>query len=331
MTTKSARNLAAGVTIAALTAFSASAEDTPIGSKWWPSPHGAEDQAGASNLVTTDRVMEATMLIKQGKLIKLGRDYEPTMPLFGSRVFALRIPGAPTGGTFGSNRIIWNDEFLATEIGQVGTQFDGLGHIGVRVKGDSDLAETRYYNGVKGSDLAGAYGLQKLGVEQVKPFYTTGHVIDAAAVKGGPMNAGDEISVADIKAALAKDGKSEADIKPGHIVVLHTGWGRHWITDNTTFNSGAPGIGVEAGEWLAAKQVALVGADTWPVEVVPNPDPNLAFPVHQILLVKHGIFIHENLAVERLVEAGVSTFAFIYTPVPIKGATGSAGSPIAAY
>ncbi len=323
--------LIAATAIAALTALPVSAQDTPIGPAWWPSPHGAEDQAGNSNLVTADKVMAATQLIKQGKLIKLGRDYETNMPLFGSRAFALRIPSAPTGGTFGSNRIIWNDEFLATEIGQVGTQFDGLGHIGVRVKGDTDLAETRYYNGFTGAEMAGAYGLQKLGVEHVKPFFTTGHVIDAAAVKGGPMNAGDEISVADIEAALAKNGKSGADIKPGDVVVFHTGWGRHWIVDNATYNAGAPGIGVEAGEWLAAKQVALVGSDTWPVEVVPNPDSNLAFPVHQIFLVKNGIYIHENLAAERLVEAGVHTFAYIFNPVPIKGATGSIGSPIAAY
>ena len=323
--------LIAAAAAAALSASPVLAEDTPIGSIWWPSEHGADDQAGASNLVTPDKVMAATKLIKTGTLIKLGRDYESSMPLFGSRAFALRIPSAPTGGTFGTNRVIWNDEFLATEIGQVGTQFDGLGHIGVRVRGESDIAETRYYNGFTGMELAGAYGLQKLGVEHVKPFFTTGHVIDAAAVKGGPMNAGDEISVADIKAALARDGKSETDITQGDVVLIHTGWGRHWITDNATFNSGAPGIGVEAAEWLAAKKVALVGADTWPVEVVPNPDSNLAFPAHQILLVKHGIFIHENLAVERLVEAGVNTFAYIYQPVPIKGATGSAGSPIAAF
>ena len=328
---KSTSILIAAAVAVGLGAAPVAAQDTPIGPIWWPSTHGAGDQAGASNLVTPDKVMAATKLIKTGTLIKLGRDYEAEMPLFGSRAFALRIPSAPTGGTFGSNRIIWNDEFLATEIGQVGTQFDGLGHIGVRVKGDTDLAETRYYNGFTGTDLAGAYGLLKLGVEHVKPFFTTGHVIDAAAVKGGPMNAGDEISVADIKAALARDGKSEADITAGDVVLIHTGWGRHWITDNATFNSGAPGIGVEAAEWLAAKQIALVGADTWPVEVVPNPDSNLAFPAHQILLVKHGIFIHENLAVERLVEAGVNTFAYIYQPVPIKGATGSAGSPIAAF
>ncbi len=307
------------------------AADTPIGEKWWPSAHGAEDQAGASNLVTPEKVLAATRLIKSGTVVKLGRDYETGMPLFGNRVFALRMPGGPTGGTYGNNKVIWNDEFLSTEIGQIGTQFDGLGHIGVRVRGEADESQTIYYNGLSGAEIVTPYGLSKLGVEQVKPFFTTGHLIDMVALKGGMMDAGQEISVADIEEALDKQGKSAADITAGDVVVFHTGWGSLWMEDNDRFNGGAPGIGVEAGEWLASKQVALVGSDTWALEVVPNPDSNLAFPVHQIFMTRNGIFIHENLATERLVEAGVSTFAYIYTPVPIKGATGSPGSPLAAY
>lgn len=306
------------------------ADDTPIGPKWWPSIYGKEDEAGATNLITPEKVLAATRLIKQGKIIKIGRDYERGMPLFGSRDFALRIPGGPTGGVYGKNKIIWNDEFLATEIGQVGTQLDGLGHIGVHVS-DEKEGETRYYNGATGAELISPYGLKKLGVEKLKPLYTTGHLIDMVAVKGGMMDKGQEISVADIEAALAKHGKSGGDIQSGDVVLFYTGWGSLWMEDNERFNSGEPGIGVEAAEWLAEKRVALVGSDAWGVEVQPNPNPDLVFPAHQILLTKNGILLHENLATERLVDAGVHTFAYIFTPLPIKGATGSPGSPLAVY
>ncbi|MEM7667847.1 MAG: cyclase family protein, partial [Pseudomonadota bacterium] len=114
------------------------------------------------------------------------------------------------------------------------------------------------------------------------------------------------------------------------VAIIHTGWGSLWMEDNATFNSGAPGIGMKAAKWLVEKGVAIVGSDTWPVEVVPNPG-GLAFPVHQELIPRNGIFIHENLATERLVEAGVSEFAYIFSPVPIKGATGSPGAPLAVY
>ena len=87
--------------------------------------------------------MRALSVIKEGMTMELGHEYHADMPLFGARKFSLRIPGTPTGGAFGPNAIMWNDEFLATEIGQVGTQFDGLGHIGVQVGAPGDKNEMR--------------------------------------------------------------------------------------------------------------------------------------------------------------------------------------------
>ena len=43
----------------------------------------------------------------------------------------MSIPGTPTGGPFGKNALISHDELVTTEIGQIQTQFDGPGHIGV--------------------------------------------------------------------------------------------------------------------------------------------------------------------------------------------------------
>ena len=77
------------------------------------------------------------------------------------------------------------------------------------------------------------------------------------------------------------------------------------------------------------KQIAYVGSDTWPVEVNPNPDPNIRGIVHQELLTKNGIFLHENLNLAELSRDRAYEFAYIFVPVPLKGATGSPGSPIA--
>ena len=101
---------------------------------------------------------------------------------------------------------------------------------------------------------------------------------------------------------------SEEDIQAGDVVLFNTGWGSLWMVDNEKFNNGAPGI---------------------ELEVVPNPDPELAFPVHQELITKNGIHIQENLDLPELVEDEVYEFAYIYIRMPLVGATGSAGSPIA--
>lgn len=272
--------------------------------------------------MTPALVKKAMGFIKQGKTISLARTYSGKMPLFGHRVFAVRGTNGLSGGPLGDNKVIWMDDTLTAEIGQVGTQFDGLGHIGI---GD------KFYNGIPGKDVFGPTGMKKLGMEHVKPFFTKGVLIDMVAYKGKPMDGGQEITVADMEGALKKQGMSADSIGEGDVVMFHTGWVRYWIKDNKTYNGAVPGIGIEAGRWLAKKGVVVVGSDTWPLEVVPNPNPKMAFPVHQILLTQNGVFIHENAATERLAAAKVYEFAYIFNPLAVKGGTGSPGNALAAY
>jgi hypothetical protein len=55
----------------------------------------------------------------------------------------------------------------------------------------------------------------------------------------------------------------------------------------------------------------------------------LAFIVHQELQTKHGIVNHENLVFDDLIADRKYQFVYVFAPVPIKGATGSNGCPIA--
>ena len=72
---------------------------------------------------------------------------------------------------------------------------------------------------------------------------------------------------------------------------------------------------------------AFAGSDTWATDVVPNPDPDLAFIAHHELITKNGVLNHENLNFDELIKDKVSEF--VYAPLRIKGATGSPGRPIA--
>ncbi|HZZ24590.1 MAG TPA: hypothetical protein VFE60_19295 [Roseiarcus sp.] len=93
---------------------------------WFNSRWGREDQRGNGNLMTRDKVLEAVKLIKTGEIVSLGMPYDAQMPIAPGRAYALRRPGGPTGGSYGDkSKTIWNDEFIATEIGQIGTQMDG--------------------------------------------------------------------------------------------------------------------------------------------------------------------------------------------------------------
>ena len=138
-------------------------ESSTESADFWPSRWGADDQAGASNWITASKVMEAANLIQTGEIYELGQQYTHGMPLFGNRTYSLTIPGAPTGGPFPGG-LVYHDEFIVGELGQVGTQFDGLGHVGYIHNG----VET-FYNGFTEDQIMGGYGLQKLGVENISP------------------------------------------------------------------------------------------------------------------------------------------------------------------
>jgi hypothetical protein len=58
--------------------------------------------------------------------------------------------------------------------------------------------------------------------------------------------------------------------------------GRLYGKDDARYVKSCPGIGIAAAQWLARQDPMLIGADNWPVEVAPNPDPKLSLPVHQV-------------------------------------------------
>ena len=99
--------------------------------------------------------------------------------------------------------------------------------------------------------------------------------------------------------------------------------------DNAKYNAGTPGIGVGAAEFLAKGDPVLFGADTYPVEVNPNPDKNMSLPIHQLALSVYGIFLLENMKLDELAAKKVYEFALVVQPLKIKGGTGSTVAPIA--
>src|SRR5262249_54422763 len=118
-------------------------------------------------------------------------------------------------------------------------------------------------------------------------------------------------------------------IRPGDVVLIHTGHGELWMKDNMAYGAGEPGIGMAAARWLSDRKIVLVGADSWAIEVVPPEDPVVPAVGHQWNLIRNGIYHLENLDLAELAADKVYEFAFIFCPLRLKGATGSPGNPIA--
>ena len=54
---------------------SAQAQTPPGGAQrqWWPSRWGINDEAGASNWITPEKVLDATKWIREGRIFRIGR------------------------------------------------------------------------------------------------------------------------------------------------------------------------------------------------------------------------------------------------------------------
>jgi len=281
-----------------------------------PSKWGAGDERGAGNHMGKESVLRAVKLIKTGETIELGHVLSQDMPLSSTRQFNVH-----TKRTFmnpQSNRRGSNEELLTSEIGQVGTQFDGFAHQSI---------EYSHYNCFKTDEIATRTGFSKLGIEKVGTLMTRGVLIDVAALKGVEMLPDTyEITPQDLQQALQRQNVS---LQPGDAVLIHTGWGRLYAKDNARFMKTCPGIGVAAAEWLAKQDPLLVGSDNWPVEMAPNPDAQISLPVHQIMLVVNGIHLLEIMKLDELAAKKAYEFAFVMQPLKLKGFTGSTVAPSA--
>jgi hypothetical protein len=307
--------------VAAVTITSPLFAQTRATGPWWPHPiWGPDDQAGGSNWITPEKVLEAVRLVKTGKVYELGNVYERGMPMIGQRTFAMFIPAFPTYGPIGNTGIVFNDEFLCAEIGQVGTQFDGLGHVGKRLTMADGTTTDVFYNGVPTAEMRAPYGLTKLGVEQVKPIITRGILIDVAGFKGvDTLPSGYEVTLADVRGALARQGIQESELKPGEALLFNFGWWRLW-PDAARSNAQGPGVGREVAAWIVERKASMVGSDA---------TTDVAMAVHEEVTLKHGIFNLEWMRFGDLLSDRAYEFLFVFTPLRLKGATGSPGRPLA--
>ena len=309
------------LTAAFLTCAAAQAQQPtwspPAPSERCPSKWGAADERGSMNHMKPAAVLAATKLIRTGEVIELGHVLNSSMPISGTRrydVHPKRTFMNPQSNQRGSN-----EELVVSEIGQVGTQFDGFAH---------QTHGGLFYNCIKVDEVATRSGFTKLGIHTVGTIMTRGVMIDVAALKGVDMlQGGYEITVDDLQAALKRQGTV---LRPGDAVLIHGGWGKLWGKENARYQTGGhAGIGVAAAEWLIKQDPMLLGADNATVEISPNPDKLISLPVHQLALVIHGVHLLENLKLDELAAKKVYEFAFVMQPMKMQGATGSTVAPVA--
>ena len=340
--------------------------DAPLTENWAPSKYwGAGDKAGSANhMKNPANIKRALATVKQFRAISIGKYYHREAPAFGPRGWNMTIPGTPTGGPFGANALFYHDEMVTTEIGQIQTQFDGPGHIGVNTSegmymynGFNPMSENGYERGAGGRVV----GMGDAGVEHIAEtgFVCRLVVLDAVAYKKkiGQISAAAEMlpipkSSADVGGIVTADDidgilkmQGLDPIGSGDCVALHTGQGNTWSNDRyksmnseeraaarAIFAQGEPGFGYSACSYFGERNIALTMGDTSANDAQPgNEVEGWAVPCHTELQVKYGTWNLENVDTKSLVDNKIYEGAFIWSPLRIIGATGSPGNPIVLY
>lgn len=280
---------------------------------------GAEDETGALSLVTDEMTRAAAALVRSGRTFSLAQPLGPQTPQTPHRRPPARWMDRDAGDYALGARAPGGFKFAEDTVQfpvHSGTHVDALAHV---------WCDHSLYNGHDASATRTTRGAQRCGAEKLRPVLTRGVLVDVAAVRGclGP---GMAVGVDDLHRGIAESG---VEIGPGDAVLVRTGWSEtrggkaDYFTDE-------PGLDEAAAEWLADRDVVLVGADNYAVERQGG-DPG--FPVHLILLRRYGVPLLENLQLGELAgalaEQRRSTFMFVFAPLPLVGSTASPLNPLA--
>ena len=285
---------------------------------------GPDDQLGSANLISTERTLEAAKLIKQGKSMPLGIVIGPDTPAFPPRSLSLQVVqpnqhGGQKLSSFGYEGN-YNDDLLQTWIG-IGSQLDGLGHLG---------EDGMYYNCLDEKEISAISGLTKLGTHAVPPLVGRAVIIDMAKHMGKDvLAAGEHFGEAEITAAMEAQ---QITVNEGDIVLFHTGWTNGMMeSDPTAWGSTEPGLKNEGAVFMASMNPMAVGADTWGLEAIPPKEGDKVFYGHVTLLKDNGIYILETMNTGPLVAEGVQEFMFVLGQPLIKGTVQAMINPVALY
>lgn len=279
---------------------------------------GPDDEAGALNLLVPQVVKDSVGLVRDGTVLSLAQPLGPSANVAPHRRPPARFMDRDAGDYALGARSPAGFKFAEDTVQMAthsGTHLDALSHAW---EGD-DL-----YNGHPAAAVRSTLGAQRCGAEKLRPVVTRGVLLDLVAAAGGPLEPATAVTADDVQAAYEAAG---IEPRSGDAVLLRTGWWERGMS-STDYHHDEPGLTLDAAQWLAEHDAALVGADNYAVEVQPSALHTM-FPVHLCLLHRQGVPLLENLDLSAVAASGRTTFLFMLAPLPLVGSTASPVAPVA--
>ena len=216
---------------------------------------GRGDQLGAANQLTPESTLAALALARTGRVLDLSHVIENGAPFMPPN----QTPYVITSGATARNSQKIRAAMSATN--QVGANLERVGmtmHVGTHIDalGHFSIGE-HLYGGYNIDDSMGDFGLIDLGIENIPPLITRGLCLDVSGLDGGEfLNPGRAVTADDLRRCCEAQ-----DVTPraGDVVLINTGWGRYFMTDNATYLQGEPGPDEGAAQWLTEQDRKSVG------------------------------------------------------------------------
>jgi kynurenine formamidase len=283
---------------------------------------GADDELGALNLLSGDRVAAAARLVRSGVVVSLSLPLSTTT-----------APDCPTPAEFHMTQEIDADvglgamgfakDFVGVDYHSDGhTHIDALCHVAY---------EGQLYNGVAAGTIT-ADGAAAEGIEVVKDgLVGRGVLLDIPRLRGVPwLEPGEHVFREDLEAAAREQG---VEVQEGDILLVRTGHARRLAEIGTwdTAESKA-GLHPTAMSLLTERGIAALGCDG-NSDTAPSTTEGVPFPIHVLALNAMGVLLLDYLQFEDLrhacESAGRWEFLCVTAPLRVAGGTGSPVNPLA--
>lgn len=283
---------------------------------------GDDDERGALNLLTPERVARATGLAVDGTVVACGREL-PVRHAADNPHPALHMMVA-AGDVAARQALQSSSDFVGVAFhGMAVSHIDALCHV---------FVDGRMYNGRPASDVTSIGARHNSIGVAAGGIVGRGVLLDVPRHRGEPwLEPGDAVEVAELDAVCAAQGVTP---ESGDILLISTGRDAR-RAEHGAWDPMAPGLAglhPECVEWLAAADPSVLGSDGVSDPLPPN-DHAWPMPVHQCLLVGMGVHLLDNLRLDLLADACAAArryeFLFVVAPLQIPQATGSPANPIA--
>ena len=280
---------------------------------------GAEDELGASNLITPDKRKAAAALVTEGISVSLAHDVAQERALDAGTILNREVLRVSASGA--------SDQYQYTG------SYHGVIHSHLDAVACHIMFDGKGYNGVAMEDIEAAGGCPQGSINALKDGIVTRGILFDATLLPGNVNAegwvelGTAIRAADLEALEEIQG---VRVEPGDVILLYTGrWKRRAALGPWRTSEGVAGYHADVAYFMKARGVSFIGHDMWN-DVSPHEfSSEELLPLHRLSLVALGTSIFDNLDFERLAETAKSLgrYEFLFTAAPLRIEQGM-GSPI---